>query len=465
MEISIPVNHNYYEELPLVDSQLEEAFGVKPKSKKEIKELFSSVFELKLGNNSLNKINIFGFKESSNFKDDIERLVLKLYSKTQVKNNEKQYIVQTGLYAGVLYHKGCKFNITTKYGDVFLNRMLNFVNDIYIDNQEFAISKEKKVNEFEYIIAFLFIQSLEKAASLGLPKEYQTHKQRSHKVRGKIDINQYLKKDIPFQGKLTTTFREQTYVQEIIDVLYFTCKKLERKFGREINNKLLGISQVLKQYFSGNWLDYETINRARNHKVLANPLFTSFKKVLNYAEIILKEESVVSSDNQNDNQTTGFLFDISQLFEVYLEKLLNSYFSDWHISAQTELNLYNGKFYHRRMFPDIVLTHKNNNKVVVFDAKFKTMRFIKNDLDRSDFYQIHSYIQYYEPEVILGGLIYPLSKELNKTKTHSDQLFGLNGRSDIKFIVDGIYMNEEMNMRSLIEEEINFLKRIELCMQ
>ena len=264
---------------------------------------------------------------------------------------------------------------------------------------------------------------------------------------------------------MTTTFREQTYVQEIIDILYLTCKKLERKFGREISKKILGIDQVLKQHFSGNWIDYETINRAKNHKVLSNPLFTPFKKVLNYAEIILKEEGVVSSENQNDYQTTGFLFDISQLFEVYLEKLLNSYFSDWYINAQTELHLYADKFYKRRMFPDIVMTHKGNDKIVVFDAKFKTMRFRKDDLDRSDFYQIHSYIQYYEPKVILGGLIYPLSEELNITKTHSNQLFGANGRSDIKFIVDGIYMNEEMNMRNLIEEEINFLKRIELCIQ
>ena len=108
--------------------------------------------------------------------------------------------MQTGLYAGVLFYKGYKINITTKYGDAFLKRMLNFVNDIYVDNEQVKAKKDETENQFLFIIAYLFIQSLEKAAVLGLPQQYKKHQERSHKVRGSIDFNDFLKRDIPFQG-------------------------------------------------------------------------------------------------------------------------------------------------------------------------------------------------------------------------------------------------------------------------
>src|SRR4051812_33912847 len=122
MKLTVPVNHNYYEESPMEESDLAEKFHAKKSGTKNIKELFSTVYELKLGAEQLKQIKIYSFKKKSFFEADEERLILKLYSKEQ--NNTKKYFVQTGLYAGTLYHKAVKINITTKYGDAFLKRML-----------------------------------------------------------------------------------------------------------------------------------------------------------------------------------------------------------------------------------------------------------------------------------------------------------------------------------------------------
>lgn len=465
MEISIPVNHNYYEESPINEENLKNSFKLsKQKQLKKLKEeVFSSVYKLSTKNSNLSQLQIFGFKNQKSKLEEEERLILKLYAKEQ--DNIKEYIIQTGLYAGVVYHKGYKFNITTKYGDIFLKRMLNFVNDIYIDNQISPASKKQETNEFQFIIAYLFIQSLEKAAVLGLPHDYQTKKQRSNKVRGKIDLNAYLKTDIPFQGKLTTIFKEQMYVQEIVDVLYLALKKLEVKFGKDINKNLLSLNQLLKQKYSGRFTSNETIDKAKNHSILYNPMYTSFKKVLEYAEIILSDNDLSPSEKKDNFETTGYLFDISQLFEVYLEKLLSTHFKDWYVSSQTELKLYSNLFFSRKMLPDLIMKHKKSNKIIVFDAKFKTMRLETkpssiSDLDRSDFYQIHTYIQYFQPNVILGGLIYPLSQQLNKGKAHANGLFGKLEKQDTKFIVDGVYVTKGMSAMDLVENEKEFLSRI-----
>ena len=96
----------------------------------------------------------------------------------------------------------------------------------------------------------------------------------------------------------------------------------------------------------------------------------------------------------------------------------------------------------------------------MFGAKYKKMELRKQDLDRSDFYQIHSYIQYYSPNVLFGGLIYPLSKQPEDNNYYADSLFE-NEEIYTGFIVDGFYVNNEMTAIDIIENEKCFLKRIE----
>lgn len=459
MEISVPVNHNFYEDEPIRESSLYEAFAAKnARDKKQLPQIFSSVYELKLGAEQLKQIRIFNFKRRRFFEPNEERLILKLYSKEHLEQ-KKVYIIQTGLYAGVLFYKGCKINITTKYGDAFLQRMLNFVNDIYIDNVQVKAKTEETKNPFLYIIAYLFIQSLEKVAVLGLPQQYNKHQERSHKVRGGIDFNDYLKRDIPFQGKLTSTFRERMFVQEIVDVLYLALRKLERLFGKEIHSCLLGLIQFLKQNFSGQFVSYATIQKAKVHQSINNPMYSGFKKVLDYAEIILLDKDLMHDNDKQQLATTGYLFDIAELYELYLEKLLRRNFPEWIVIGQEEQPIYQQQFFSRSMFPDLVMKHRTSGKVVVFDAKFKKMEMQNGDVDRADLHQIHSYSGYYGNKLIASGLIYPLTKEINTEKAYSRSIYG-NDENEINFIVDGIFVSETQSMKDLIKEEDAFVNRI-----
>ncbi len=456
MKISVPINHNFYEEAPISESALRETFGVKKSGVKGLQQLFSSVYELKLGAEQLKQVKVFNFKRKRVFEVDEERLILKLYSKEKI---EKEYFIQTGLYAGVLFYKGCKFNITTKYGGTFLKRMLNFVNDIYVDNEQIKAKKDETENQFLFIIAHLFIHSLEKAVVLGLPQQYQKHQERSQKVRGSINFNEYLKRDIPFQGKLTTTCKDRVYIQEIVDVLYLALKKLESVFGKEIYGRLLSLSQLLKQQYSGYFASYQTIQKAKTHKAINNPMYCGFKKTLEYAEIILLNKDL-TPDNQKQNMaTTGYLFDIAELYEIYLEKLLSRNFPEWFVNGQVEIPIYQKQFYRRSIFPDLVMKHKTSGKVLILDAKFKKMSMKNKDIDRVDLHQIHSYSGYYQDNLIASGLIYPLSTPLDMDKSHSDTLYD-NNDNDVQFIVDGIYVHENQTMDELIKSENFFVERM-----
>ena len=460
MKVQLPTNHNYYEEKPLNELALLMAFGAKRKSAKKIRaDLFSSVTELTSKNIDLDHFSVFGFSSDYNIKDRDKELILKIYAKKKA-DGSVQYFLQTGKFAGVLYYKGYQFNIVSAYGDAFLKRMLNCVNNIFVNNQEAQVQQDHTSNEFQQIIAYLFIQSLERSAILGLPRKYQTLRQTSHKVRGTIDINAYIKHHIPFKGQLTTILREQRYVQEIIDVLYVACHTLRQKFTPQIHRKIAGIYHSLKQHYSGQFPRGETISIAKQHSVLHNPMYAGFKSTLRYAEIIIQERNMILADDKSNLNTKGYLFDIADLFELYLERTISRRLEDWFLSAQTELHVYQNQFYGRRMLPDFVLHHKYSDKCIVFDAKFKKMRLEGRDLDRSDFYQIHSYIKYYMPKVVLGGLVYPLSVEQDIDQSHASHVFD-NTKYDIGFIVEGIYVDEDFSQSQVIEQEELFLDRLE----
>ncbi|MGR5538050.1 5-methylcytosine restriction system specificity protein McrC [Vibrio campbellii] len=464
MKVRFKTNHNFYEEAALNEEQLRALFGVTKRQTKElIKTLFNGVTEYTTKKETLEHVQIFGFSHKDIVQRQLhiedEQLILKMYSK-QIDGEDK-YIIQTGLYAGVLYIHNIEISITSAYGDTFLKRMLNSLSHVMLDNTQLSGVSSNQLNEFENIIAYLFVQSLERSAVLGLPQSYQLHHQHSHKVRGKVDVNQYLKRCIPFTGKLTTSYREQQYEQIIVDVLYLACRVLEKKIGRHFLNKVSGIYQQLAMHFSGRWPSFNDINQVVQHPSLTHPIYQGYKQTLAYAVLILTEKSAELSKESEQVEVKGYLFDIAQLFEMYLESILSHYLPDWLVSSQQKLSVYQGTFFKRNMYPDLVLKHIDTGKIMVFDAKFKRMRSDYRDLDRADFYQIHAYMAYYQQQLQVGGLLYPCEQPIDPTICYANQVMGQASNSDARFIVDGVYVDEAMSMSDIIENEMEMVRRIE----
>ncbi|MEH0666345.1 hypothetical protein H4F18_01625 [Vibrio scophthalmi] len=456
-------NHNFYEEAALNEAQLGALFGATKRQTRDlIKTLFNGVTEYTTKKQTLEYIRIFGFNHKDAIQrqsiTDDEQLILKLYSKRI--GDEDKYIVQTGLYAGVIYIHNVEISITSAYGDTFLKRMLNSLSHVMVDNTQLSGVSSKQPNEFENIIAYLFVQSLEWSGVLGLPQRYQLKHQHSHKVRGKVDVNQYLKRCIPFTGKLTTSYREQQYEQIIIDVLYLACRTLEKKMGRHFLNKVAGIYQQLAIHFSGRWPSVNAIKQVTQQSSLAHPMYQSYKQTLAYAVLILTEKSAELSKDAEQVEVKGYLFDIAQLFEMYLESILSHYLPDWLVSSQQKLTVYQGTFFERNMYPDLVLTHIVTGQVMVFDAKFKRMRWDYRDLDRADFYQIHTYMAYYPQQLKVGGLLYPCDRPVEFGQCYANPVMGQTTDGGTHFIVDGVYVNDEMSMSDIIESEVEMVRRI-----
>jgi 5-methylcytosine-specific restriction endonuclease McrBC regulatory subunit McrC len=400
--------------------------------------------------------------------------------KIQVKNSDdliisvqktsEEYRAQSGNYVGKFIWNGLTIDIRSRFSDQFLQRMLNFVNNVYLDDVSvFPASLSEKVDFSKYFIYYLYVQTLEKAFLLGLPKAYKSIQHHEMKLKGKIDINRFIKSDIPFKGKISSTSREQHEIQEIIDTLYKAVKVID-KSGKGFTQSISHIKAHLKQYRSNSYVSNTTINKAMESKALQNPIFMPYKKVLEYARFIINGNNLEENKNGN-SEAYGFLVNVAELFEIYVTKLLTKEFPDWTVKSP-KLEVYPNHFFARKIIPDIVMTHKYNAKnVMVFDTKYKRM-FMRNryqsggDLDRNDFFQINTYMSYYQQNgysVIVGGLLYPM-ENFSIDHAHADNwLCNVNS----KFIIDGINLstiNKNDTIKQIIDgiisEEKNFINRI-----
>ncbi len=432
--------------------QMEKKVGGKKSRKIDLNEL-QSIPDItrKSLESDYKKIQIMSFCRKD--RDVEDSLVLGVRRKKNAEGNDC-CCIQTGLYAGVIYTKDFEFRIGTGYGDAFLRRMLRCANGIFVQDSGGCAEREDSSAGFP-LFEYLFILSLQKACLLGFPQEYAKRECRSLGVHGNIDLPRYVSRDIPFRGKISCCKNERRIVQPIADVLY-TALKASRKEIRDLGlSRISSIMSELSSDASRNRLTVRTIEQAKRHKSLENPIFSPFRRTLEYAELVLRKKGIIESEYAKA-EISGYLLDVSSLWESYLAGLLRNGLPDWQILEQEELNLYPGAFYGRKNYPDFVLKRdvEGVKECAVFDAKFKKMEFKGKDVDRMDLFQIHSYAGYFRLHCGYGklkacGLLYPLSKNQNSEKdvvakgnVEALPLYGISGAEE-KFFIDGVYVGEK----------------------
>ncbi len=448
--ISCVVNQNYYSDNPFV---------IDEKSKNSLSKYlgYSLLVKDLLDREKYKSISLISFNNQNAQKKDSNELVFGLHKKDL--KEESYCYVKTGLYTGVIYVGDFTFHIGTGYNlgtdsnkqEVLLRRMLRYANNIFIENDDKGNADKNNENGGFPLFEFLFLTSLQKAAILGFPQEYTKTKFHELKVHGNIDIARYIVNDIPFKGKIASVKNERKYVQCVIDVLYFALKTVHEEIKKENFSRLSFVKSELQASYSGRRPTAETIKQALNHRALSNPMYAEFKKTLKYAEVVLLKHDMLETETENAMGISGYLIDVSSLWEAYLAALLRNNFPDWNVKTQEELPLYKGSFFARPNYPDIVM--EKDGEYVILDAKFKHMRLEGNDVDRADLFQINSYAGYYNlkypGKVKLCGLIYPLSENINnKNESHLAHLYGLEDselgsitpQNKTKFIIDGIYV-------------------------
>lgn len=406
--------------------------------------------------------NFFSF-----FNDD-EKILSKnaknpIISVRTIDKDKKQ--ITSGNYIGKIFYDDLEVEINSRFGKKFLERMLNFANDVFVDDVSIYQDVKNESNISEFILFYIFVQRLEKSFLIGLPKNYQSKKYNDLRFKGNIDMVEFIKHNIPLKAKVATKTREQIEDVHIINVLYKALQVIEKKNSSFLKN-VRHIKTYLVQNKSEHCFIKESLNKAFSSKALRNQNYQNYKELLKYAKMVIESENFTSK-NKNDQKSYSFIINIAELFEIYISKLLRNNFEEYMLDSP-KLEIYKNSFYKRYIIPDIVLSKDDN--YIVFDTKYKKMTMEgksqngMGDLDRNDLFQIHTYMGYYQKigKVLLGGLLYPM-QNFNEEKCHSENSILSD---EYQFIVDGIFLEDDQNsdkeitLEYIIQKEEQFIKRI-----
>lgn len=353
-------------------------------------------------------------------------------------------------------------SINPRFGQQHLFRMLEEVFNVRITESSHAYdTKASKQQLIRKLISFLWLQLLAKGNRHGLPRVSHSRRHYGSKIRGRINVRDSL---IPVktEQKVVSTYRQKAFDDRVLLLLKGAYEIL-------LSEYYLGdLKQPYNAKHAIDELNRSSIPRGKLSKdqyqrIKVKRIYQSYKPVLDLSWNIIRNNRDASRE-KGTKKSFSYFIDMAEIWEMYLRSLLQKRLSQlgWKL-WEDDIQTYSGKYFGRSIIPDIVF--QRDHKLLVFDAKYKMMKFRSKDVDRLDFFQIHTYIQYFQQkyDVVAGGLLYPFSDTFDEGKQReslSPRLFG-EGQGNTKFLIDGIDLKDcPSDDFDFKHEEQKFLNRM-----
>ncbi len=374
----------------------------------------------------------------------------------------------------VFYFEDAEYKITIKprFGELFLFRMLEEIFNVKLADSNTAFNRNL---DFQYLIkkliSFLWLNMLAKANKHGLPRNTVSKTYKGQIVKGRVNIPKSIK-HYYISNEVVSNYREK-------ETNSIVARILNQAYDILIKDYFLGTLQVPRNaedaiiQLECATVPPSSITKHEYVSIRYKDIYQSYKPVVDFSwELIQRKQIANSLHNHATKQGYSFFIDMAEIWELYLRSILKKHFTTqgW-VLRNDKLLAYGGKYFERMLIPDIVF--QRNNDLMVWDAKYKHMNLDRIDFDRSDFFQIHTYIHYYQQSknVIAGGLLFPFSVPITEETTSravSDTLFGSNaGKTD--FLIDGIDLSfldkgssEQLeNKKQFMANESQFISRLD----
>ncbi len=329
--------------------------------------------------------------------------------------------VQTGNLMGFIGKGDVRINIRSRFDtddkQYFLQYMLSKVFAINLVNLQSQYGKD---DIWRFLLYFVFTALLQKAMRQGLYKEYVWKAYNDANVKGRININRHIKKNVPFQGNIAYDVREHSFDNKITQLIRHTIEFIieERKTFNIFNDKdVLQNIRLIKQITPSYKKAERQQIKYKNLRALNHPFFTEYEPLRRVCVEILNHESIAY--NSSDKKVYGILFDGAWLWEEYLNTILKDV-GFKHAENKTSndgLKLFGND--NRMIYPDF---YKKND--IVIDAKYKKLNDENSKLPTSDYYQVITYM--YRLKAGKGILLYPNPVDNNQIEyqMHSESLGG-----------------------------------------
>lgn len=246
----------------------------------------------------------------------------------QMYKETNGYFLKTGNIAGFIGFEDSQISIHSRFTDqnskedYFLHYMLQKVLSVNVLDLKHSTTDEQV---FDFLL-YLFPYYLNEALSQGLYKEYRGNEYNDSHVRGTIDLNRHIRKNVPFNGRVAYRTREFCYDNHITQLIRHTVEYIRtRKFGEYLLHQNPDIQQNVSVIVAAT-PQYKKQDRQKviqsNLRPLHHPYFTRYTPLQALCLQILQNENL--KYGSNEREVYGILFDVSWLWEEYLATILTS---------------------------------------------------------------------------------------------------------------------------------------------
>lgn len=379
----------------------------------------------------------------------------KAYSKKGIGN-----VIQAKNYVGLVQMKsGFQVEILPKIdlandddpehctSKIFID-MLKSMKDFPGKSFNTASLHTERMNLYEIFIS-MYIQQVVKLAKKGLRSSYVNIESNEQFYRGKLLVNENIKKNIAHHELFYVSYDE------------FHVNTPENRLIKSTLLKLLRISvnseniKNLRQLL----IFFELVEPSLNYEkdfslVVINRNTKDYEDLINWSKIFLKNKSF--STFSGDTNARALLFPMEKVYESYVARnMVNEYADlDWDISLQDQ-SYYLFTEEKRNMFslrPDIVI--RTNKHTHILDTKWKMLNndpSVNYGISQADMYQMFAYSKKYETKYI--WVLYPITEQM---KNHKPIVFKSGKDTEVRIIfidVDKIHESLENIKNQILEKE------------
>lgn len=316
---------------------------------------------------------------------------------------EGEDTISAGNIMGFVGYKNTRLRISSRFAkgeqDFFLHYMLQCVFAINLFDLQYTSSK---VDIFDFLV-YLFPTYLKRAYRQGLYKEYQTHRYNDAHMRGRIDIAQHIRLNIPFTGNVAYQTREYAYNNDLTQLIRHTIEYIrQHPYAGGILQNDADTREAVKAIEQAT-PTYNRMERARiinrNLRPVNHPYYNEYRYLQQLCLQILRHEEL--KYGANDDEIYGILFDGAWLWEEYLNTILSPIGFAHPRNKESKGAIY--LFDHPKSAPRYPDFHKDG---YILDAKYKGYTDKRvSEVDRDDLHQLIAYM--YIEQAKRGGLVYP----------------------------------------------------------
>lgn len=345
------------------------------------------------------------FKETQ---DDLKDAFVLNYVENLDGNPE---YISTNNLVGFIGYKDVEISIHSRFSpdegdetqDFFLYHMLSKTMSINMFNLPTSSGTDMA---FDFLL-FFFPKLLKEAMSQGLYKKYIYHEYNDANVRGVIDINRHIRRNIPANGRIAYRTREFSYDNPMTQLIRHTIEFIRRKpLGKAVLHNDADTEACVQQIIQATPTFVARQQQAvinDNLRPVVHPYYTKYAALQKLCLRILRHEKL--SYGQANDKIHGILIDAAWLWEEYVTRVLAENAEKTglkHYTRKIPFDLFTGGF--QKIIPDYL----DEDRHVVADAKYIPLhRSDHIDADRASAIYYKTIMYMYRFESAKGFLLHP----------------------------------------------------------